>query len=120
MSARVQAFEVCWLSRDRDGNPLFLTIQLISRRLPKADSALLRSSPFTNFSVSSLLRLVNVGETAPLPILQIQVVRGTVPPKCVGSALPAPSGVLSRSAPGELRCHPPPTSSMRVPEVTPN
>src|ERR1700722_18192349 len=75
---------------------------------------------FTTCAVSSLLRQVSVGEGGPLPRPRIQVVHGTVPQKCARNALPAPSGILSRPALGELHCHPLPTSSARAPEVTPN
>jgi hypothetical protein len=75
---------------------------------------------FTTCAVSSLLRQVSVGEGVPLPTPRIQVVHGTVPQKCARTALPAPSGILSRPALRELRCHPLPTSSTRAPEVTPN
>src|SRR6202161_1925463 len=75
---------------------------------------------FTTCAVSSLLRQVSVGEGVPLPRPRIQVVHGTVPQKCARNALPAPSGILSRPALRELRCHPLPTSSTRAPEVTPN
>jgi hypothetical protein len=75
---------------------------------------------FTTCAVSSLLRQVGVGQGVPLPRPRIQVVHGTVPQKCARNALPAPSGIPSRPALGELRCHPLPTSSTRAPEVTPN
>src|SRR5580700_8142331 len=75
---------------------------------------------FTTCAVSALLRQVSVGEGVPLPRPRIQVVHGTVPQKCARNALPAPSGILSRPALRELRCHPLPTSSTRAPEVTPN
>ena len=67
-----------------------------------------------------LLRQVSIGEGVTSPRQRTQVVHGTVPQKCARNTLPAPSGILSRPAPGELRCHPPPTSSTHVPEVTPN
>src|SRR5579859_4516816 len=69
-------------------------------------------------AVSSLLRQLSEG--GPLPRTRIQVVHGTVPQKCAGNTLPAPPSILSRSALGELRCHPLPTSLTRAPEVTPN
>jgi hypothetical protein len=75
---------------------------------------------FTTCAVSSLFRQASVGEEVPSPRPRIQVVHGTVPQKYARNTLPAPSGILSRPALGELRCHPLPTSSTRAPEATPN
>ncbi len=86
---------------------------------PRSDSLLSGRRSFTRCAVSSL-RQVSVGEGAPLPRPRIQVVHGTVPQKCARNVLPAPSGILSRRALGELRCHPLPTSSTPAPEGTPN
>src|SRR5579862_5023624 len=95
--------------------------QLISRRLLKADSALLRSCSFTTCAVRLFfVRWINVGEGVLLPRPRIQVVHGTVPQKCTGNILPARSGILCRPAIEGLRCHRLPTSSTRAPEVTPN
>ena len=99
----------------------FMRTQLISCRLPKADSALLRSSLFHHLCVRLLfVRWISFGEGVPLPRPGIQVVHGTVPQKCARNTLPARSGVLYRPAIEGLRCHPLPTSSTRAPEVTPN
>src|SRR5437588_6356357 len=100
----------------------FMRTQPISCRLPRADSALLRSAIF-HYSVSFRLffgRRINVGEGVPLPKPRIQVVHETVPQKCARNTLPARSGILYRPALGELRCRPLPTSSALAPEVTPN
>ena len=107
-------------SPDRDLS--FMRTQLISCRLPKADSALLRSSLFHHLCrfVSFFVRWISVGEGVPLPRPRIQVVHGTVPQKCARNTLPARSGILYRPAIEGLRCHPLPTSSTRAPEVTPN
>src|SRR5277367_3395742 len=59
-------------------------------------------------------------EGVPLPRPRLQVVHGTVPPKCARNALPARSGMPYRPARGELRDRPLPTSSTRAPEATPN
>src|SRR5580698_4934154 len=64
---------------------------------------------FTTCADSSLLRQVSVGEGVPLPTPRIQVVHGKVPQKGARKTLPAPSGILSRPAHGELRCRPLPT-----------
>ena len=55
-----------------------------------------------------------------LPRPRIQLVHGTVPRQCAGSAPPARPGIPCRPAIAGLHCHPLPTSSMRAPEVTPN
>jgi hypothetical protein len=100
----------------------FVRTQLISCRLPKADSALLWSSLFHHLCrfVSFSSGGFSVGEGVPLPRPGIQVVHGTVPQKCVRNTLPARSSVLYRPAIEGLRCHPLPTSSTRAPGVTPN
>ena len=61
-----------------------------------------------------------LGEEAPLPRPRLQVVHGTVPPKCARNTLPARLGMLCRRALGELRDRPLPTSATRAPEATPN
>src|SRR5271169_7032836 len=96
--------------------------QLISYRLPKADSALLRSSLFHDLCrfVSFSSGGFSVGEGVPLPRPRIRVVHGTVPQKCARNTLPARSGILCRPAIEGLHCHPLPTSSTRAPVVTPN
>ncbi len=68
----------------------------------------------------TFVRWISAGEDVPLPRPRLQLVHGTVPQKCARNALPARSGVLYRPAIEGLRCHPLLTSSMRVPEVTPN
>jgi len=86
--------------------------------LAKADSAAL----YYRRRSSSLLRQVSVGESrfadASDPAGSWNL--GIVPQKWACNRLPPPSSILSRPVPGELRCHPPPTSSTRAPEVTPN
>src|ERR1700687_3501389 len=62
----------------------------------------------------------SVGEGVSFPRPRIQVVHGTVPPKCARNTLPAPSGILYHLALGVLRDRPLPTSSTRTPEATPN
>jgi hypothetical protein len=100
----------------------FMMTQLISCRLPKADSALLRSSPFhylwrfVFFSSAGF----SVGEEVPFPRPRLRLVHGTVPQKCARNTLPARSGILYHPAIEGLRCHPLLTSSTRAPEVTPN
>src|SRR5438270_1753455 len=100
----------------------FMRTQLILCRLPKADSAVLRSSLFHHLCrcVSFFVRWISVGERVPLSRLRIQVVHGTVPQKCARNILPARSGILYRPALGELRCRPLPTSSALALEVTSN
>src|SRR5258707_314743 len=95
--------------------------QLISCRLPIADSALLRSLLFHHLCrfVSFTSGGFSVGEGVPLPRPRIQGVHGTVPPKCARNEHPIRSGVLYRPAIEGLRCPPLPTSSTRAPEVTP-
>src|SRR3954469_11320973 len=100
----------------------FMRTQPISCRLPRADSALLRSAIF-HYTVPFRLffgRRINVGEGVPLPRPRIQVVHETVPQKCARNTLPARSGILYRPALEGLRFHRLPTSSTRAPEVTPN
>jgi hypothetical protein len=99
----------------------FMRTQLVFCRLPKADSTLLRSSLFQHLCrFVSFVRWISVGEGVPLPRPRIQVVHGTVPQKYACNTLPARSGILRRPALGKLCCRPPPTSSTRAPEVTPN
>jgi len=50
-----------------------------------------------------------------LPRPRIQLLRGTVPQKCVRNTLPARSGIPYRPASQGLRCRPLPTSSTRAP-----
>src|SRR5438270_7769720 len=97
--------------------------------LNKSAEFLLPSSPTVRPCWSHVLactaglifvRWISVGEEVHLPRPRIQLVHGTVPRKCVHNTVPARSGVLYRPAIEGLRCHPLPTSSMRVPEVTPN
>src|SRR6266516_5892185 len=101
---------------------VFMRTQLISCRLPKADSSLLRSSLFLHLCrfVLFFVKWISVGEGVPFPRSRIQVVHGTVPQKCARNTLPARSGILYRPVLGELRCRPLPTSSTRAPEATPN
>src|SRR4029077_15976260 len=107
-------------ARSLPGSALMMT-QLISCRLPKADSAL-GSYLFHHLCrfVFFFLGGLRLGERVPWPRPRIQVVHGTVLRKCARNTLPARSGILYRPAIEGLRCHPLPTSSTRAPEVTPN
>jgi hypothetical protein len=84
--------------------------------------ALLRSSLFHHRCrfVSFSLGGFSVGEGVFLPRPRIPVVHGKAPQECADRTLPARSGILYRPAIEGPRCPPPPTSSKRAPEVTPN
>jgi hypothetical protein len=85
-------------------------------RIPSGAGLLIPSRTLPRTSV----RWIGLSEGVPLPRPRLQVVAGTVPPKCARSTLPARSGILCRAARGELRDRPLPTSSTRAPEATPN
>src|SRR5213593_4075238 len=97
----------------------FMRTQLISCRLPKADSALLRSSLLHN-----LCRFVSFSSGG-LASARESLCRGLgsrwFTERFHRNALVTHgSGILYRPAIEGLRCHPLPTSSTRAPEVTPN
>ena len=66
----------------------FMRAQLISCRLPRADSALLRSSLLHHLCRSSRLRQVSVGEGVPWPRPRTRMVHGTVPHQCARNEHP--------------------------------